>query len=250
MLKYRNMDDLKFVLKQLVDTKLTAADTDYLNFVRTKDDAEVLMDTFYKNKMFEIDKNLRVEALTHVLKNRYINYYNTLIETEAVEELLPTLKKIKEQQDNQDNITNSDIMFLTLSPAAGEMTPLNFVKLLDRFTRLGFIKQYVYVIEQRYNGIPNEKYKNLGDGMHAHILLDKGTYKLSHIKRDCRRVFQGFVINYDFGFRRRRDILKTQGYIVGKKKDVDKQKKQEHDALYREREGLKKFYGNLWESIE
>lgn len=242
------MDDIKFILKQMVECKFTAADTDYINFARTRDDGDVIIETFYKNKMFELDKNLRVDALTHVLKNKYINYYNQLIDTETVEELLPTLKKIKELENSQDNVKNSNIMFITLSPAQGEINPLNFVKLLDRFCNLSFIKQHVYVIEQRFNGEPNEKHQKLGSGMHAHILMDKGTYKLSHVKRDCRRVFGAYTVNIDYAFRHQRDILKTQGYIIGLKKDTDKQVKQQQDNLFREQEGLKKYYGNIWES--
>jgi len=238
------MEDIKFVLKQMVEVKLEAHDLSYLERIRDKPE---MVEVFYKNKMFELDKNLRVDALNHVLKNKYIQYYNQLIETETVEDLLPTLKKIKEQRDNQDVITNSDILFITISPAEGELKPLNFIKLLERFCSFKWIKQYVYVLEQRFNGIENEKYKKLGDGLHAHILLDRNKHKLSHVKRDFARVFGTYTINVDWSFRHVRDILKTQDYIIALKKDEDKQLKQLQDVKFREQEGVKKFYGNLWE---
>jgi len=238
------MEDIKFVLKQMVEVKLEAHDLSYLERIRDKPE---MVEVFYKNKMFELDKNLRVDALNHVLKNKYIQYYNQLIETETVEDLLPTLKKIKEQRDNQDVITNSDILFITISPAEGELKPLNFIKLLERFCSFKWVKQYVYVLEQRFNGIENEKYKKLGDGLHAHILLDRNKHKLSHVKRDFARVFGTYTINVDWSFRHVRDILKTQDYIIALKKDEDKQLKQLQDVKFREQEGVKKFYGNLWE---
>jgi len=238
------MEDIKFVLKQMVEVKLEAHDLSYLERIRDKPE---MVEVFYKNKMFELDKNLRVDALNHVLKNKYIQYYNQLIETETVEDLLPTLKKIKEQRDNQDVITNSDILFITISPAEGELKPLNFIKLLERFCSFKWIKQYVYVLEQRFNGTENEKYKKLGDGLHAHILLDRNKHKLSHVKRDFARVFGTYTINVDWSFRHVRDILKTQDYIIALKKDEDKQLKQLQDVKFREQEGVKKFYGNLWE---
>jgi len=238
------MEDIKFVLRQMVEVKLEAHDLSYLERIRDKPE---MMEVFYKNKMFELDKNLRVDALNHVLKNKYIQYYNQLIETETVEDLLPTLKKIKEQRDSQDVITNSDILFITISPAEGELKPLNFIKLLERFCSFKWVKQYVYVLEQRFNGIENEKYKKLGDGLHAHILLDRNKHKLSHVKRDFARVFGTYTINVDWSFRHVRDILKTQDYIIALKKDEDKQLKQLQDVKFREQEGVKKFYGNLWE---
>lgn len=238
------MDDIKFVLTQLVESKFTAEDTNYLAFIK---DRPVDIDIFYKNKMAQLDVAFRTEALSHVLRNKYISYYNQLIETETVEELLPTLKKIKEQRDDVDNITNSDILFITIAPAEGELNPLNFLKLLTRFCSFKWIKQYIFVLEQRFNGIENEKYKKLGDGLHAHILLDKNKHKLSHVKRDFARVFGTYTVNVDWSFRHVRDILKTQGYMISLKKDEDKQVKQGQDEKFRDQVGLKKFYGNIWE---
>ena len=197
--------------------------------------------------MFDLDKEMRISALKTVLRKKYIQYYNQLIETEAAEELFPTLKKIKELRDNQDAITNSDILFITISPAEGELKPLNFIKLLERYCSLKWVKQYIFVLEQRFNGIENEKYKKLGDGLHAHILLDRSKYKMSHVKRDFARVFGTYTVNVDWSFRHVRDILKTQGYLIDLKNDEDKQLKQNHDVKFREQEGVKNFYGNLWE---
>lgn len=238
------MNDVKFVLSQMVDASLQAHDRDYLRFIENQPEN---VEIFYKNKMNELDLKLRVEALSHVLKNKYIQYYNTLIETESVEELLPTLKKIKEQQDAQDFITKSEYMFITASPAEGELHPHNFIKLLQRFCDLKFVNQYVFVLEQRFNGTPNEKCPKLGSGLHAHILLNRGNYKESWVKRDWKRVFNGHTINFNLQYRRPAHVMRTQGYMVLTKKDDDKQVKQEQDRIYREQIGIQRYYGELFE---
>jgi len=240
------MEDIKFLLKMSVEQKFKPEDTHYLSMVEGKPE---LVDIFYKNKMGELDRQLRCDALQQVLKNKYIQYYNTLIETENVEELLPTLKKIKELRDKEDHLTNSDYLFITISPAEGEIKPLALLKLLDRFCKLKWVHQFVYVLEQRFNGIPNDKYKNIGDGLHAHILLNRNKYKMSHLKRDYARVFGCYTINTDFGFRHFKDIMKTQKYIIGLKDDEDKQIKQRYDAEFRQKEGIKNYYGSLWELV-
>jgi len=238
------MEDVKFVLSQMVEANLQAHDRDYLKFIETQPEN---VEIFYKNKMNELDLKLRVEALSQVLKNKYIQYYNTLIETESVEELLPTLKKIKEQQDSQDFITKSEYMFITLSPAEGEINPHNFIKLITHFCSLKWVNQYVYVLEQRFNGVPNEKYSKLGGGLHAHILLNRGNYKENWVKRDYKRVFNGHTININIQYRRPAHVMRTQGYMVLTKKDDDKQVKQEQDRIYREQIGICRYYGELFE---
>lgn len=239
------MEDIRNLLDALVRDSLTPEETNYLQMF---DGGPKAMDEFMQNKYYELDKEFRLNALKEVLKRKYINYYKTLIETENVEELLPTLKKIKELENMQPDIKKSNIMFITLAPAENEIYYDNFIKKTLEFCEFKYIQNYVFVIEQRFNGVPNEKYKSLGDGMHIHILFDKGNHKPSDVKRDIKRKFAGYQIIMDFSYRHPRDIIKTQTYMVGLKKDKDKQVKQEQDSIWRKKVGVRDYYGNLWNS--
>lgn len=235
------MEDIKALLNVMVSESLTPEERDYIRNI--DDDAK---DIFMKNKYYFLDRDFRINALKEVLKKKYINYYNTLIDTENVEELLPTLKKIKELENSQPDIKKSNIMFITLAPPKNEINVDNFVKKTLEFCEFKYINQYVFVVEQRYNGEPNDNYKELGDGAHIHILIDKGSHKPSDVKRDIKRKFAGYTMVMDFSFRHPRDIIKTQTYMVGLKKDSDKQIKQEQDSIWRKQVGIRNYYGTLW----
>lgn len=239
------MEDIKALLNVMVTEGLKPEEMDYIETLNkvgnTKD-----LDIFYQNKYYFLDREFRINALKEVLKRKYINYYKTLIETENVEELLPTLKKIKELEDVTPDIKKSNIMFITLAPPENEISIDNFIRKTLEFCEFKYVKQYVFVIEQRFNGEPNEKYKKLGDGAHIHILLDKGNHKPSDIKRDIKRKFAGYEMMMDFSYRHTRDIMKTQNYMIGDKKDKDKQLKQIQDRIFREKNNVKNYWGQLW----
>lgn len=239
------MEDIKALLNVMVREGLKPEEMDYIETL-TKAGNNVDLEIFYQNKYYMLDREFRINALKEVLKRKYINYYKTLIDTENVEELLPTLKKIKELEDSTPDIKRSDIMFITLAPPENEISVDNFVKKTLEFCEFKYIKQYVFVIEQRFNGEPNDKYKKLGDGAHIHILVDKGNHKPSDLKRDIKRKFAGYEMIMDFSFRHRKDIIKTQNYMVGDKKDEDKRLKQIQDKLFREKNNIKNYWGLLW----
>jgi CRISPR/Cas system endoribonuclease Cas6 (RAMP superfamily) len=242
------MEDIKSLLNVMVQDTLKPEDREYLETLQN-DNNQKAIDVFMANKYYFLDRDFRIEALREELKKKYRNYYRTLIETENVAELLPTLKKIKEMEELQPDIKKSDIMFITLAPPENEINNDNFIKKTLEFCEFKYIKQYLFVIEQRFNGTPNEKYKKLGDGSHIHILFDKGNHKPSDIKRDIKRKFAGYTMIMDFSYRHRRDLLKTQGYMVGLKKDHDKQLKQQQDSIWRKKEGYRNYYGTLWNDL-
>lgn len=238
------MEEIKHLLNIVVEDSLTPAERGFIE--DNKHDSKAVEDMM-KVKYYHLDKELRVNALKEVLKKKYINYYKTLIETENVEELLPTLKKIKEMENaSEESVKNSDYLFITFAPPENEISIDNMIKKLTELCKFKYITQSLFVIEQRYNGIPNEKYAKPGDGLHYHLLINKGKHKLSDVKRDIKRKFGTYQINMDYKFIKDVDLLKVQTYMIGKKKDVDKQQKQEQDAIFRKKNGLKDYYGELF----
>lgn len=238
------MEEIKSLLNVLVMDIMTPGDT---HLIETYKNDQSQLDIIYRKKYEDLDKDLRVSALREVLKKKYINYYRTLIETENVEELLPTLKKIKEMENaSEESVKNSDYLFITLAPPENEISIDNMIKKLTEICKFKYITQSLFVIEQRYNGVPNEKYQKPGDGLHYHLLINKHKHKLSDIKRDFKRKFGTYQINMDYKFIKDVDLSKCQNYMVGKKKDLDKQLKQEQDAIFRQKNGLKEYYGELF----
>lgn len=234
------MSELKVLLDSVIVSELTCEELDYFN--NCDDNSK---EVFMNNKRYFYDKKLRQDALKKVLTRRYESYMLKLIESNEADELLPTLKKIREEEDKKDESVNSDNCFITISP--GEvLSYLEFIRLIEKFVKLKPIKSYCYVLEQRYSGIPDEKYKKLGEGLHTHIFIKKSEYKPSHIRRDLKRIFANVVVNIDVSFRHDRDIEKTFNYIIGEKKDDSKKIKQEQDRIYREMYGIKSYYGTLW----
>lgn len=198
---------------------------------------------------FRGDMAIRQKALEKVLMNKYMKYYESLLDSGELDEYLPIMKKIHEKEEQEDDVKKSEYMFITFSPQELNMKPLELIKYMERIVKFTFIKQYIYVIEQRYSGEPDEKYQKLGSGIHTHLLINKGDYRFSHTKRDVKRVFKNINCNIDFKNIKCQDLLKVQGYMVGDKKEEFKRVKQEQDRIWRLQEDIKGYYGELFHEI-
>lgn len=189
---------------------------------------------------------IRQKAFERCVMRRMEKFYDAQIDAGAFDEIMPIFKEIRKMEDETDNLRKSNYYHITLAPKDLYLNPFEFMKLVDRIIKFTYVKNAFYVLEQRFNGEPNEKYKRLGDGIHIHILMDKGDYKHSHLKRDVERVIKEHRINTCFQMIRERDLPKLKEYLIGKKADESKQIKQEHDKIWREQEGLRGHYGNIW----
>lgn len=236
------MTELKHLLDALIITDFTKEEQYYYD---NCDDEN--KEIFMTNRRYFLDKKLRQDALKKVLVRRYENYMSHLLESETAEELLPTLKKIKELEISKDECLKSSYVLITIAPEKS-VGLLELIRLVEKFVKLKWVKSYCYVLEQRYSGEPNEKYKKPGDGLHIHIFMDKGEYRHSHLKRDFERIFHNIQSNNDFSYRWPRDVDKTMNYLLGDKKDPSKQLKQVQDRIWRQENSIKDFYGTRWEA--
>lgn len=193
------------------------------------------------------DLHIRQKAFEKVLMNKYMKYYESLLDSRELDEVLPIMKKIHEKEDVEDEVKKSDYLFITICPKELKFNSLEFLKYMERIVKFKWVKKYIYVLEQRFNGEPDEKNKALGYGIHTHILIYKGDYKFSHSKRDIQRVFINVNCNIDYKNIKVSDVMKVQGYMIGVKKDEFKQVKQEQDKIWREMEGIKEYYGDKFE---
>lgn len=238
------MTELKVLLDGIILNELTNAEQNYYENINETD-----KEIFMNNKRHFLDKKFKIEALKKVVMKHYEYYTKSLLEAENAEELLPTLKKIKELKEQEnlklDECIKSQYVFITISPVK-TVSYLELLKYCSNFCNKKFIKSYLYVLEQRFDGEPNDKYKELGQGLHAHLLIDKGDYKPSHLKRDLERIFNNIECNKDISYRWERDLLKTQEYIIGDKNDNSKRLKQIQDRIWRQNNNIKPYYGELY----
>lgn len=242
------------VLKALIEDNLTAGELEQLSLIRTADwsdgvdlgDTHILLDNFYKTASHKFDMKMRKESLKRCIERHLDSYYmNKLYNCDELHDLLPILKEIRLEEEARDDVRNAQYCFITFAPQGCSVWDV--MKRIDKVIKFKWIKKYLYVCEQRFDGIPNDKYKKLGEGHHIHLLIDKGDYKPSHLKREIMGKFKDIVCNIDYSYRKPIDLFKTQKYMIGDKKDEMKQLKQVQDKIWREQEGLKEYYGELWQ---
>lgn len=244
---------MESLYKSLVEDTLTPGDIEMLKQIRTGDysdgsgfhdsNNEIVEDNFWRRKFFEYDLTLRKQSLKRCIERKLDAYYmDKLNNSDDLNELLPILKEIRADEEKNDNVKSSRFCFITFSPNS-VVGVFDLIKLVDKLIKLQYVKKYLYVVEQRYDGGDKGK---LGDGLHIHLLIDKGDYRFSHLKRDVQRIFKNMICNIDYSLRRETDVAKTQKYMVGDKKDEYKQLKQVQDKLYRQQMGLRDYYGELF----
>lgn len=203
------------------------------------------------SNQFRGDMAIRRKALEKVLMNKYMKYYEDILDSGELDDYLPIMKEIRKKEEKDDEVKKSSYMLITFAPQELKMKPLELIKLMERIVKFSFIKGYVYVLEQRYSGEPTEKYKELGSGIHSHLLINKGDYRFSHVKRDISRVFKNVNCNIDYLNVKETPVSlqNTLNYLLGDKKDEFKQVKQVQDRIWREKEGIKDYYGELSHEI-
>lgn len=192
---------------------------------------------------------LRQKAFERCVMRRMEKFYDAQIDKGAFDEIMPIFKEIRKDEEETDNIRKSQWYMLTFCPQDLYLDPFEFMKLIERIRKFKWVIHSFYVIEQRFNGEPNDKYKKEGDGIHIHMLMDKGDYKHSAVKRDVQRVFRDYAeyrINIDYRMIREAHLGNYKSYMLGDKKDPSKQIKQQQDKIWRDKVGLREYYGEVW----
>lgn len=231
------MDDIQELLRKMTLEMLDKRDIETLRDIGGDDEVE----KYIKNHMFKIENEFKVNAIKQVLQRKYYNYYAKIIEEDdkCEHEIYETLKTLKKIKTTEEIIKNSNYVFITICPKQDDY--LQLAKIIDKFIKLKFVKKYLYVFEQRYDGENNDK--QLGDGLHAHLLIDKGDYKPSHVRRDLTRICGELIVNIDIKMIKPSDLPKTENYLIGCKNDENKRKKQEQDKIWRQIMKMRDYYG-------
>jgi len=182
------------------------------------------------------------EARLTVLKRRLESAYVTVL---PVDENYEVFSK----EEEQSYLKLTDWMFMTVNP--DPKMNISVEKLLDKvhhFVHKKAVKKYLYVIEQR--ALTSEAG---GWGFHCHCLFLHDYKKLSDLKRETVSTFHRVCNTKDWHCLnlkhnlRDTDIKNRETYMMGLKKDPEKQIKQEQDVLWRIKEHLHKCYTNYYE---
>lgn len=149
---------------------------------------------------------------------------------------------------------NTNYFWITVNPNSS-VTLGELKKEVERYVKRTFIKSYIYVYEQR--GSENNE-KEIGQGIHAHILIERdmsANVSPYDIQKRTRIAFKSVCDSQNksiLHFKQMPEeyIIDKFNYITNKNLDEehkDKEEKQEYDKIWREKNLIKNNYalGNL-----
>jgi len=185
-------------------------------------------------------RQMQCQSLKNVLMRNFERHWQTLIDEGDADEIIPILKEMKEKKDDK---FKSDYLFITINPSPN-VSIIEFLKLLPRIDKKVWIKQYLYVIEQR-----SENLAELGKGFHLHLLINKGDFRFSHASREFVTLFKGICDTsnhqiFNISMCKECDLKKRQNYMLARKADPAKWLKQDMDIEFRKKYNIPAYYGN------
>lgn len=209
------------------------------------ENGEIARRDFARGNIMKLESDIKLQALKEILLSRYKSYYNMLIDSGDADELFPVLKELREKEDMN---CKTNFLFITINPRPPyniETFKLFFKICMKVFTKPWY-KRYCAVLEQR-----GEDRESLGNGFHLHMLIDKGDYRISHVRREFVSSFNRIcdtsnISCFNIAFCKECDILKRQNYMVGEKADSSKHLKQSMDKIWRDIYDIKEYYGELF----
>lgn len=197
----------------------------------------------------DFDERTTAQAFEAEVVKAKREYFKLLMDAGQADDVLPFLVHKRELEkdikDKEDKKFKTDFIFLTVNPRSNVLLS-DFVNICHKCVNKSYIKQFLYVIEQR-----GESEDELGKGFHAHFLINKGDYRPSHFNRDFASNFKKVcdVDNmhcFNVQLCKPQDVPKRQNYITSIKDDVAKHTKQQFDKIFRKKYAIKDYYGELY----
>lgn len=194
----------------------------------------------------DIDEELQMKALQECLMTRYRAHFNKLLDEGEADDILPIVKEYNIEQDKKDDKYKSDYAFITINPHP-QASLTEFKQALDKSVKKSFIKKSLHVIEQR-----GENIEEVGRGFHAHILINKGDYRFSHLRREFASTFKKLCDTscsgaFNIKLCKKEDLGNRQSYMLDMKADPAKHLKQQFDKVFRKNNLFKDYYGELFD---
>lgn len=137
---------------------------------------------------------------------------------------------------------NTPYIFLTINPNS-HITFREFQKVMTKMMSKVWIKQYLYVFEQRGEG-----FLECGKGFHFHAIIKKQPSKsYQHMVRELSSSANKVCDTSNYHFFNLKNISEEEKerkivYITGRKADTAKHLKQDMDVLFRQENNLLSYY--------
>lgn len=208
----------------------------------TPEEQEIHLNTIRR----EINEEFEAKAFQEVLMSKMKSHFSKMIDEGEADNAIPLMKSINEEKAKRDEETaKSDYAFITVNPKP-DISLSEFKKVIEKSSQKTFIKKKLYVIEQR-----GEDDKELGKGFHMHMLINKGDYRNSHLRREFGRTFDKYcdISNphcFNISLCKEEDIIKRQNYMLNWKRDKMKHAKQLMDKVFRKKFGIADHYGEVF----
>lgn len=150
------------------------------------------------------------------------------------------VKKREEPKEERVIINNKEYYFLTINPNP-DITLQDFLKTINKALNKVWITSYIYVIEQR-----GETLDDVGKGFHLHAIFKKNI-KHCKVVSGLSNSFKKMCDTSNYHFFNIKNIDENEKdrkmeYILGKKADEEKHKKQQMDIIFRQNNNLKSYY--------
>jgi len=195
---------------------------------------------------------------SHLLINQLKEYYRQQLKpdpdsynlklSELMERAQQELKEYNEQKETKERLT--EVMFLTIT--SYEDIPFKtWLAVLDSWTTRVYVKDYIYVIEQRGTNADE-----VGKGFHAHVLFRHNDKSYANLVRNLRSTFKKACDTTSTTWfkklnikccKTQQDVINRLQYMIGTKKEMDghnKAIKQEYDIVFRQQVKLDPHYTN------
>lgn len=207
----------------------------------TQNDPE--LEIMIHNELVELKKRKVRKILEQEYQLENIDTFSTsLKKIEDNNKLKLSMKMAKEH--------NNGYLWVTINPK-DDVALSDFRKKVDKISTKTCFADVLYAYEQRGSSTTS-----LGKGFHAHILVKRNLkYKpiklIQNIKNSCKKIVGNINADYCLNFQVvGEDYAKDKKeYILGIKTGEDehgvkKSAKQQYDSIWRDKEQIKKFYGN------
>ena len=143
-------------------------------------------------------------------------------------------------------------IWMTVNPRP-EIKLEEMVKVVEKYVKRTFIEKYVYVYEQRAS---KENNKNIGTGIHSHILIKRNmeaNISIYDIKKRTKMAFKNITDvnnNKIFHYKNMPEkyVIDKINYMTNKNLDEehkDKEQKQDMDKEWRKQNKLKEMYNTF-----
>lgn len=172
-----------------------------------------------------------------------------------LEKLGAVMKNVKIYEENNKKLLKEKLaekncnqyIWITINPKP-EIKLEDFIKTIKKICLKTCFTEHLAVLEQR-----GDTLETLGKGFHAHILFKRNlNYKptkcITNLKNSLKKVVGNVNNQHQFNYK----IIGTEfakdkkKYIIGQNKTGDnKDVKQEHDLIWREKENIEEYLGNL-----